>query len=490
LLQGWFLYAPNPFLDDMGSITHIDAYTNSIINAIAFTPYEMYSSSIYGHHGLLFIIPVKIMQLLGVSMWNAVAITIALVGFLTFSIIYWGLSQVIENDAIYCIAVLAISVISFQIYKNQYFQMMPHRLVFQAIMLSGCIVAFRNPDSKIIRCIIWIIAAVSMVWNIETGVVVTITWSVADFYLERAKRGLSIRICLRAVGVPIILFLCGFGIVNIYNLLVGGRMIGITTYIYPIGSSTYQIDMLELALMNPMSGYFVVILLFMCTICFYSIKYIVLDLSEKEFIALLSGCLGIGVYTYYMNRAVTLNATIVTFEFVLLLAYYVDCNAKLFYEREALTNLLLAKEEGLISFFCFVIIVGLALASVSTLGSTLDGKLKTTWNMESANEFLYEANSKIPMDSVGFGPCTAQLFAMMNRSTGIYIADWEDMGQSWANTIMNEESFEELEKQLKNNYKHIVVSSSVDEYLTNGKYEKIAEIEYNNFSFYVYELQE
>ena len=52
-VQGWFLYTPNPFKDTFGGVYHLDAYSNSIINSLSFTPLEEYSMSIYGHYGNL-----------------------------------------------------------------------------------------------------------------------------------------------------------------------------------------------------------------------------------------------------------------------------------------------------------------------------------------------------------------------------------------------------------------------------------------------------
>lgn len=50
--------------------------------------------------------------------------------------------------------------------------------------------------------------------------------------------------------------------------------------------------------------------------------------------------------------------------------------------------------------------------------------------IESLSEFLIEAKEKIPGDAVAFGKYTPQLYALMDWKSGIYIAEWENMGIS------------------------------------------------------------
>ena len=137
-----------------------------------------------------------------------------------------------------------------------------------------------------------------------------------------------------------------------------------------------------------------------------------------------------------------------------------------------------------------IILSGMALASISTVGATLKNKITTTWNRKSIAEFMAEAKEKIPVDAVAFGPYTAQLYALLDKNTGIYIADWEDMGPSWANSAMNmnQEAFDKLEEILiENQYQHIVVSTNAVGYLPEGEYEEIESMEYNGYTFKVYE---
>lgn len=497
-IQGWFMYAPNPFLDDMGFIYHIDAYTNSILNTLVLEPFEMYSSSIYGHHGLIYLIPVKMLHKLGFTNWMAVTIVIGIVGFITFSVEYWCISQIVKNDTIFTIAVLANAIVSFQIYPNQYYQMMPHRYLFQALIFCGCIIAYRKPKSIMVRVVMWFLSGVAMIWNIETGLVVMVVWCLAAVYLDSKAHGkYSVKTIILNVCYAIISFIGGFGVVNVYNLMGGGNIISVSTYIYPLVSRSYRVDMLQLSLMKPANGYFMVIAVMLGVIGLYLLDGLFIKLNEKQYMAILAAVMGLGVFTYYMNRAVTTNATIVCFSMVILLAHLCDRFVPFVLLDEGQNTMIkwkrpweILKIRNIVGGICMIILSGMALASISTVGATLKNKITTTWNRKSIAEFMAEAKEKIPVDAVAFGPYTAQLYALLDKNTGIYIADWEDMGPSWANSAMNmnQEAFDKLEEILiENQYQHIVVSTNAVGYLPEGEYEEIESMEYNGYTFKVYE---
>ena len=229
----------------------------------------------------------------------------------------------------------------------------------------------------------------------------------------------------------------------------------------------------------------------------YFMNAIYLRMDEKQYIAFLSGVMGFGVFTYYMNRAVTTNATIVAFALVILLAHLADrfvpsISVELGRSgrldiRNSIINL--AKIRNSVGVLCLIILTGFAMASVSTVGATLRNKINTTWNTELLNSFISEANEIIPSDAVAFGGYTAQLYAAMDRETGIYITDFEDIGTSWAGTIMNQEAIDKLTRQIaENKFEYILVNTSDAGYLPEGDYNNISHLEYSDrIAFDVYE---
>lgn len=492
LVQGWFLYTGNPFLDDMGGAAHIDAYTTSIMNTLALTPFELYSSSIYGHHGLFYLIPVRMLHVFGFGTWTSVTMVTALIGFITFLVEYRCVGQMIDNDAVYTIAVLANAIVSFQIYSNQYYQVMPHRYLFQAVILYGCIIAFRKPQSILTRIVMWILAGAAILWNAETGMVVTVVWVLAAIYLDGRQKGkytvkaIALNICYMAMA-----FLGGYCLINLYNLCVGGNTISLSTYIYPLGSRNYQVvDLLQVVLPSPVCGYFLVISVMLGVIGLYVRYALSLRMNERQYTVFLAAVMGLGVFTYYMNRAVTTNATIAGLPFILSLAYLCDRvvpdiqadaeQGKRFLFKKIRDNITV---RNAVCVMCIVVLSGMALASLSGVGATVKNKTVTTWETDSLSDFLAEAEKKIPDDAAAYGFYTAQLYALLERETGIYLADFED--------LVNQESVDYLKAILeKNQYRHIVVGTSFqgpERYISEKEYRKSGCLKYNDAVFVIYE---
>lgn len=492
-IQGWFMYAPNFFRDTSGGLYHMDAYTNSIINSLSLMPHEQYSMSIYGHYGIFYILPVKMLHKCGLNYWESVTIAIALLGTAVFMLEYWILSQIIENDIIFFVAVLANAIVSVQIYENQFYQMLPHRYVFQALIIGGALVTFRKPNKKLIKLIMWILAGVAIVWNTETGLVGAIVWMFASIYLD-AQRINSYKFYVFIKNF--LLFLCSFFgsyvFVNLYNLVVGGKMVAIGTFLYPIGSNAYPVENIQCVLPKPMNGYIVVIFLTLGVIGYFLFKIVRLNLCYKTFSVVLTSMMGIGVFTYYMNRTVSSNASIVSFTVVILLSYICDNWIRL-NRRQETNNLKKLNSEMIVAYLCFVIISSMALSTISTIGATLRTKIATTYEVESLKNFVNEIDPRIPKETVAFGIGTGQLFGYMNRKTGIYIADWEDLDQSLNGgiSVINQSAVDYLGSLLDaNDYTYILVNASQEGYLAERNYEECDEFQYNGFIFKLFKKNE
>ena len=441
------------------------------------------------YYGILYIIPVKILHKLGLNYWNAITVTIVLLGILVFALEYWCLSQLIDNKVIYTLAVIANAIVSVQIFGNQYYQMLPHRYVFQAIILTGAILAFRHIENKILRAFMWIMAGLAFVWNTDTGLVCALAWMVVCVYLDAKRAGkYRIKDIFKNVVSFVIALLCALGFVNVYNLAVGGKTVSFRTFIYPLASKSYPVENIQCVLQNSWAGYMVVILLTLGVIGYYFTNIINLKLTEKAYIAVCIGTIGFGVYTYYMNRAVSSNASVSCFATVMLIAYICD---NWLIKPSNITDLWnwidIKKVTALLSL---TILSSMALSTIVTLGSTIQLKLSTTWETDSLYEFIEEAKQRIPEDTVAFGLGTAQLFSTMDRQTGIYMADWEDLDQTLngGETVINQSAIDYLNNMLEENaYTHIVVNEAQQSYIPADRYSMIDTLEYNGYVFNLYE---
>lgn len=61
LLVAYNFYTPEVFLRNEPDRLHMDAYFNSIYNVLHGSPYTEYTTSIYGHYGILYKLPMKIL---------------------------------------------------------------------------------------------------------------------------------------------------------------------------------------------------------------------------------------------------------------------------------------------------------------------------------------------------------------------------------------------------------------------------------------------
>lgn len=494
-VQALLLWAPNPILGDPGLVLfHVDAYTNSIFNTLACAPFELYSSSIYGHHGLFYFVPVKMLHKFGMSYWMALTVVICILAFATFCCEYWCIHRMVKNDVVFSLAVFATAMISFQMFRNVYYQILPHRLLFQALMMTGCVIAYQKPKSVPIRVVLWVVAGLSMLWNIETGLIIVAVWTLACIYLDAMnQKKFTLCVFVKNACFALIAAVMGYAVINGYNLLVGGNPISVSTYIYPIGSANYRIEMLQLPLMKAAKGYFLVIALMLGVMGLYLQDGIHIRLDEKGYVAFLAAAMGLGLFTYYMNRAVNTNAVISAFSMILLMAFacdrFIACgaekpNAPLGWKR--LWDSL--KIRTVIGMACVVILTGMSLGMFTSLGASFKGKSSSVWETSSLSEFVWETEEKIPSDSVAFGKYTAQLFGLMHRYTGIYIADWPDTFDYWFKKPVNPDALAKLAEILEENqFEHIVVNVDEAGYLPEGRYKKIDRFQYDQVAFELYE---
>lgn len=489
-LQAWFLYAPNFFKDSFGNFDHMDAYTNSIINALDYAPIGPHSVSIYGRYGIFYMLPVKLLHLTGLNRWVCVTLTIALAGGAVFAAWYWAFSKVIQNDIVYMLAVLAVSVVSTQIFHGQYYQLLPHRYVSQAAVLAGFVYVCRREGAKggksrALRACMWSVVGASIVWNTETGIICGIVWMLGSLYLDAVSHGkyragsLAKHMAFFAAAVA-----GAYGFVNLYNFFVGGGIIRFATFCYPLGSQSYLIEKLQYPLSNPWAGYFLPILLLLGTIGYYFRGIWQVGLDDRQVTIVLAAVMGIGVYTYYMNRAVSSNAPIVAFPFTLAAACVIDRGNMPQGTSGFIRRLSVQQVAG---SMCLVVLVSMALASVASFGATLAEKMQTTYETETLDQFAGEVKGKIPQGTAAFGMATAQLFSYMDLKTGIYIADWEDLDQSMdGKTVINQAAIDYLGRQLaENRYEYLFVNELQAKYIPDG-YEETERFSYHELTFLLY----
>ena len=422
-LQCLLIYSPNVYNDGFGSMYHMHAYTNSIINVLQGIPYSDYNISIYGHYALLFFVPVKILHFWGLSEIQAILCIIALCGFITFYCQYYLMSEFIKNDGVWMLSVLANTVISTQIYKvGQYYQVLPHRILFPAMTLA---LAWYVSKKRKHKEIMWLICVLSIIWNFEIGIICSCAWTVMDYILSANKKIDLVQMCKELVGFGFSVFLA-YGLVCGVNIVMGGKMLTIKQYIYPIGSSVYSIEALELTLPGIYAGYILEIIVFLSAILYVCTKFFIEKIQKEDALVCMIAVMGVGVLTYYMNRAAYCNIAISHIEWMILLGILCDKGMK-----AQLSFDLVKKPMETITYLIqkstlFVLVI-LLLASVSSIGIILPSRIDNAWNMDSVNGLIENIKQDVPKDTFAFGYGVPELYSMLEWQCGLNTIDWSDM---------------------------------------------------------------
>ena len=434
VVQVSLLYAPNVWLDEGGGIYHVHAYTNSIINTLSHQPFDESNYSIYGHYALFYGVVVKVLHtVLGTSNLMSIILAICLVGAVAFSVSFYLLDKLIEKDAAFCISVVAFSVISTFCYgAGQYYQVLPHRIVFQVLALYG---AYYVIYVKRSRALLWVIGMCAVIWNIEIGLIccaayfVLESWFDIEKILKEKKYLRIVPSIIKNLIFMIFKIASAYIVVNIYNICCGGIWNSVETFILPLTNPNYMLGSLPSPLPDVFAGYFLEILLFMGMLCYCANILITLrdeeEINRNKYIFMIFNSLvGLGSLTYYMNRAARANLYIAHVELIILLAVLIDQNTiglKIRYRDFSTKHV-----KSVIKIFAMLLLMSLVIDSAGDARKAFDQRIRTSWNTATMDEFCKSVKETVPEGTRGFGLSVPELYSAIDRDTGIYVGDWSD----------------------------------------------------------------
>lgn len=302
LILSSLFYVPNIFGDDP---YHIQGWEGTVLEVMNFVPYDAdHEVSMYGHYGMIYLLPMRLLLLLGLPCNVAVAALQFLVTALMFLSVMYVLDRLVQNDAAFYLFMLGAG--SFlQFGTRAYFQQEPHRMFFGAV-ISAYLIAMElggrsgepghkngqpesgqaehaltergqghGPKHKRGRWLLPLLAlgAASLLWNTETGLVCMGGISLYLFMTFADCSGsLLSRRNLRVLLLSALAFLAEFAaamlLANAYNLLCGGRPIGFKDFIFPFMAGQGLVESLEWPLVGIRGTGFAYFVLFMLAICF------------------------------------------------------------------------------------------------------------------------------------------------------------------------------------------------------------------------------
>ena len=479
LVYGFCLYEPNFLEDGAGGMHHLDAYTTSIINATGGMPYGAENASIYGHHGILFYLPVKILGAL-FSQWTAISITIACFGVLSLICFLFVLSKLIKSDLLFWISSTGVCYFSFfYTYGGNHFQFDPHRYLFQSITLLFCYFSLKYPEVKWVRLLFWLVESFAVVWNAETGLVCAVVCTVCNIYISSRDRWSVWKVIINVMSMFVCLALA-YGEVAAFNLLMGGEVNSIGTFLYPLSSSVssvssssggsgFNVLSLSSSLSIPVSIWFfiVVILLgYLCSKLMPTCKHL---LSFEEQVGFMSSLLGLGVFGYYMNMPDNIYKFICLPSLLIVMTIILD---RYFCNDSPLANEgknYVLKKCGIIAISLFLLV--LFSQSLLTFTGKMNKLIYHTHEEENLDSFISAIDVNIPDDTVFIGSGAPQLCAALDREVKISYMDFPDITPF---------GIEYLNKMIKENgYQHILSSDDIEWMNENKeKYKEVKRFDY------------
>ena len=440
LVIGYTFYTPNVFgRYDVADTAHGHAYFNSIYNVYHGCAYTETTTSIYGHYGLFYKIPMKI---LGGNFTDFILLT-ACIGALCFLCSFLALHLMAKNSLIRILGCLAMTFPVLSMRGGYYWQLWPHRILFASLMtlFAAFCIRFRKLN-RITWIIGYLIALLGVVWNTESGMFCAVSW--AGLWLLKYFSG-NRRSPLRLAGVlllqltgVLLSFFGAFGAVNLYNLLQGASANSLKEFLFPLMSSSYMTDLLRLDLPLYPAAYMMVLLLFF-TGTAWGISHMKWCRSDKEtgscpplplFCFFLS-VLSLGQITYFINRPAYHNLDIIHIPAVILICILANLGLPVL--RPAAARLktlsgisLVQAAKGSLALLSLSILTVLCAGTVIQYSYNADIK-RNYHNLAEFQQFANVIAAEIPPHTYGFGVSVAEVYSLLGWSTNCYTLDFTDL---------------------------------------------------------------
>ena len=448
ILIFYCMYTPNIYgRGEQGDNYHAHAYFNSVYNVYQGVPYTHNVTSIYGHYGLFFKIPMKLVH----GDFRAFVLMMAGLGALTYIGAFLVLQMLVRSRILRVVAAFALAFPVLGMRGGYYWQVWPHRVLFPVLLLLYGTVILKKKRSNLLTATGgYLICLLAILWNTETGLLLTVSW--AGLYISRllSRKKWKIRELFFSIGAQaggmIFAFAGAYGIVNLYNLSKHSPMNSVRDFLIPLLSDGYMTDTLHLDLPTYPSAYMAVITLFLTGVAMGIAGWFG-DREkrrwETDLIFMLSvGALGCLVY--YMNRPSYHNLDCISISAVLLAAYLaqhgLDFVKKNGWKNIARTTFYEVVRGG-IGIICAASV--LAMGTGTILQFSQNSKIKENFhNTAEFEDFAQQVAAVVPANTHGFGLNVAEVYSMLHWSTQCFTMDFSDMA-------VRPDSLKELKEQLE-----------------------------------------
>lgn len=324
------------FYNDYFVSYHFDAYFYPVYKVYCGYTQLIDFNNLYGFYSYFLVPFFKLLG--GVNMYNFSIIMAGLV-FITLISITITIYLVLRNKLVAFVSSLALSfiiIIAPSLYQGKfYLQGVPHRILFPAIILLLCtlIIKCRNTKlRKLIEILGYLASGLSLLWNIDTGLVVVITYLAFHIYINALELNINdkklwIQI-VKQIFFTFLVVLCSYLTLTLITYVRAGQFISFNDIFYgQMLFYKYGFGMLRMPLSHP---WIIVIIIYAVALVksFENIKFLKHNHSTTSRINgimyFILAVIGLGIFSYYQGRSHLYVFTFTIWPALIILAMIAD----------------------------------------------------------------------------------------------------------------------------------------------------------------------
>ncbi len=435
LLVTLFCWFPSN-LSSFFTIYNQDAYFNSIYNAYYNEPYSALNYGTYGHYAIVLS---ALLKIFGLAHFPELMAVLCGVCFLCYC---YCADKLIKNQWIKIMTVIAsvcmcagnyIGYVSYQGY--------PHRFLFialfSAIFTWG---VYKKKLQKIsYQIFLFVLAAFSIQWNLETGLVCAVATSCLLILSTLNREGIrlpSLLIRTFVYGMSCIAaFFAAWGMTTLWNLINGGEPLSFRLFVVPILSLGRSVDFVRGLQIPLQSGnslwlHITLIFIFFVGICFLKSRLLRGGGSTNAQLTCAGlAILGLGSLIFFVNRAGFGGLYIVFYVTCLLIGVLAQWATDwCVYNPQNSVMTILARSlkvfSGSILFLLCIMTVVLGIQFQPTQIQSISEQVRKE------NAVLSEIRQTVPPNTNALGNGTAYIYSQLGWENSIRVCDAPAIGLS------------------------------------------------------------
>lgn len=432
LIYCYALFTPN-IMSAPHNVHHSNAYFNSIYNTMHGAARSELNSSVYGYYGL-FLAP--IVKLLGGRL-EAYFYTICLIALFAHMCLSYAMFQLVRSNVVKCAGIVALLLVPCTIQRQIYLQLIPHRVIFPCFLVAFLVFYYKHKKTSWLWQLAgYILCSLSLIWNFETGMVCLAAYS--SFFIAEDLKDYSLKQkelywdVLKRIGCAIATILGALGMVNLVNLLMGGGLIGLKTFIFPLMNDAYFDWLLEDYQKGVVAWFFIAALAFV--LIGSGLGRTKLSPAgearsgRRSSVLFTIGVLVLGLMTYYINRPAYGNLNNVFFLAILMLCIVTDYCLASYVNRKCRTPFMINLFRG----FSYVFLTTLFVIGIGGVYNYANMQTYRTdrqyWDISAMEEIERQLKEYCEPDTRALGMVIPALYSDLQWDSGYHLIDVADYG--------------------------------------------------------------